>query len=293
MLKKIIQNAAYLAIGLVLFSCSNNQNKKNDKILDVELENEAANKFEDVFGAPSPDEILSLFEDSDMNYNEQALNDPEKVSSFISTNILAINLGVYVADAAYLNMFKQYSQMTPYLESVFKIVDKLDLGGVYAEFDFKKVFREMDNMDSLIVISEGVYHAVTNYMIEHDNEKQLCLISYGSMVELLYISLASIDVFDKNDLLLQHIFDQQLQITNIIEFSSQYSGVAEIDLMNANLARIEQVFMNVEHEDSETELAETDDGKLKISGGKKQGFTEKQFVELKTVVSEIRQHIVN
>lgn len=273
-------------------SCSNsNKKSNNDADLEVKVEQQMQNKFQSMFSAPSPEEMLLLFEDSNLDFKTDALHDADKVDEYISSSDLAINLGVYVTDAAYLNLFMQYSGMTSYLESVFKIIDKLDMGGVYLEFDFKKVFREMDNLDSLIVISEGLYHSVTNYMTENNNEAQLCLISYGSIVELLYLTLESIPEFDETDPVLQSIYDQHMQLANLIEFANQYSDVPEIIEMNKQLGNIKNALSEVEHVDSETTVKETAEGKLHIGGGKKQKFTEEKFIKLKTVVSEARQKV--
>lgn len=281
----------FALITLIIFGCTNNsKNANNDAELDVEVDKQVANKFESAFSAPSPEEMLMLFEDSDLDFKADALHDPEKVNEYISSQDLAINLGVYVTDAAYLNMFKQYSGMTNYLESTFKIIDKLDMGGVYLEFDFKKVFKEMDNLDSLIVLSEGVYHAVTNYMTENNNEQQLCLISYGSIVELLFLTFESIPSFQPDDAILQHIFDQQMQLASLSEFAMQYSDVPELDDMIKQLNSIEEILAEIEHVESETVVAEKD-GKLHIGGGKKQSITEEQFNKLKMTVTDIRKKI--
>ncbi len=285
-----------LSCALVLasiISCTNSKkNSQSDDILNVEVNTEHENKFESMFSAPSPEELMLVFSEADLSFNAEALSDPNKVSGLIGSKVLAVNLGVYVTDAAYLNMFKQYSQMTEYLESIFEIVDKLDLGGVYQNLDFKKMFQEMNNLDSLIVLSEGVYHAITDYMTDNNNEQQLCLISYGSVVELLYIAMESLPGYKPDDPVLQQIYDQNMQLKNLIEFASQYEGVEEIDDMISNLKMINNVFDEIETDDTETVLSETEDGRLKISGGKKHKITNEQFTKLKSVVKDIREKII-
>lgn len=292
-MKKIIPKCLFIAAFALVMACTSANKKANhENDLDVKVEEQTVNKFESVFSAPSPEEMLMLFEGSDLVFNSAVLHDAEKVTEYISSKDLTVNLGVYVTDVAYLNMFKQYSGMTNYLESVFKVIDKLDMGGVYREFDFKKVFREMDKPDSLIVLSEGVYHAVINYLTENNKEHQLCLISYGSIIELLYLTLESIPEFKADDPILQSIFDQHMQLANLTEFASQYSGLAEIDEMIKRLSNIERILAEVAHADSETVVKETEDGVLHIGGGKKHGFSKEQYEKFKLEVTETRHYII-
>lgn len=287
----------YLLFAFVLtgiLSCTNTKKKNQpDEFTNIEVEVEPENKFASMFSAPSPEELMFVFNDANLKFNTEALSNPKRVSGLIGSQALSVNLGIYVTDAAYLNMFKQYAQMTKYLESIFEIVDKLDLGGVYQKFDLKKLFLEMDNLDSMIVISEGVYLAVSDYMINNNKERQLCLISYGSVVELLHLATESISEYKQNDPVFQHIYDQNMQLKSLIEYASQYAGNPDIDEMISNLQLIDNVLNEVETDETKTAVTETDDGKLKISGGKKHKFTNEQFTKLKGVVNEIRETIIH
>jgi hypothetical protein len=280
---------------VMIVNCTSNKKTSNtdEDAMNVEFEKPKANKFERMFSAPSPEELMMLFEDTGLEFNSDVLNDPKNISNYISLKSLSCNLGVYVTDAAYLNMFEQYSKMASCLESIFKITDKLNLSGVLLKFDFEKVFREMDNPDSLIILSEGVYHAVTEYMVENENEQMLCLISHGSIVELLHLTIESVNEFNADDPVLQHISDQYMQLDNLMEFAQQYAGNADIEEMISQLALIQEVWGIVEHEETATVVSNNKDGELSISGGKKHRFTKEQFIKLKNTVNQIRTKITS
>ena len=277
---------------LVISNCTNSKQKSNDEEnIEVEVAKTGFNNFESSFSGISPEEVMTLFEDSDLEYKSEILNKPEKVDGYLTSKSLSYNLGVYVMDATYLNMFKQYSEMTSYLETIFKITDALEINGIYREFDFKKIFMEMDNPDSLIVLSEGIYLAITNYMTENNNESMLCLISTGSFVELLYLTMESIDEFDSEDPILQHISDQYMQLDNLYEFAMQYSDYPDMEQTIGYLSEIRDVMNVAEIVEDTTLVSNTDDGKMLIGGGKKHVFSEEQFLELKQIVKEIRNKI--
>jgi len=291
--KKNVLHYLLVLVVIGFVGCTSNKKPKgfeNDR-LNVEIEEISKNKFESMFSAPSPEEIISLFEDSGLKYNSELLNKPSNVKNYLTSRTLNLNLGVYVADAAYLNMQKQYATMTNYLEAIFEITDKLEITGIYEEFDFKKVFTEMDNLDSLSVISEGVYHAITDYMINTGNEAALCTISFGSLIELLHLALESMPAFNENDEILIHIFDQSMQIENLYDYAMDYSDDTDIKIILNDLSKLMEVWNMVEHTDSETVVSRTEDGLLKISGGKKPKFTEEQFLQLKNTVKKIRSKI--
>ncbi len=274
-------------------NCTNpDKSSKSDAgLLDIEVDKTSPNAFESSFSAPSPEELLMLFEGSGLVFNSHAVNSPNNINKYISSKSLSYNLGVYVTDAAYLNMFEQYGLMSSYLENIFNITDQLELSGIYNEFNFKKVFVEMDKPDSLIALSEGVYHAITNYMTETNNEQMLCLIYYGSIIEMLHLAIESIEEFKADDPVLQHLADQKMQLDNLTEFASQYDDNADVVEMLTRLEKLKAVWSTLEQTKKESRVAKGEEGKLIIGGGLKYSFTQEQFNELKRTVEEIRNEI--
>jgi hypothetical protein len=270
---------------------NNTSNKTDSSLLDVKVGKDVSNTFESTLSAASPEEVMTLFEDSEFVYKSNLLNKVANKSNYLTSKALSYNLGVYVMDAAYLNMFNQYSEMTNYLEIIFDITDALEINGIYSEFDFKKVFKEMDNPDSLIVLSEGIFNAVTNYMIENNNEPMLCLISTGSFVELLYLTLESVGKFTADDVVIQHIYDQKMQLDNLYEFSQAYIDNSEMEEMIGYLSQLVEIWNKVEFTQEETTVSKNQDGKLIIGGSTKPDFSEDQFLELKKTIKEIRTKI--
>lgn len=292
MKKELIIYAAAVFGILVIASCTNNKQSNNDEDnIEVEVEKTGLNGFESSLSVLSPEEVMTLFDDSGLEFKPELLNNPKKANDYLTSKALSYNLGVYVMDASYLNMFSKYSEMTSYLETIFKITDALEINGIYSEFDFKKVFKEMDNPDSLIVLSEGIYLAITNYMTENSNEPMLCLISTGSFIELLYLTLESIDKFDSEDPILQHISDQYMQLDNLYEFASQYSDNPDIEQTIGYLSEIQGVMHFVESKEDTTIVSNSDEGEMSIGGGTKHKFSEEQFLNLRKIVKNIRKKI--
>lgn len=278
---------------LITINCTNNSKslKTDSSLLDVKVGKEVSNTFESTFSTPSPEEVMTLFEDSELVYESKLLNKVSNVDNYLTSKSLSYNLGVYIMDAAYINMFEQYAEMTNYLETIFNITDALEINGISREFDFKKVFKDLDNPDSLIFLSEGIFNAVTQYMTENNNEPMLCLISTGSFIELLYLTIESVGDFKANDAVIQHIYDQQMQLDNLYEFSQDYTDNADIKEMVGYLSQLLEIWNKVEFTQDETSISKSQDGKLIIGGGTTPSFSEEQFLELKRTIKEIRTKI--
>jgi hypothetical protein len=210
------------------------------------------------------------------------------------TTTLSLNhsLGVYMADVAYLNIFHQYELMTPYLDGIFYISDKLNLSGIYNNFDFKKIFSEMNNPDSLELLSNNLFVTITNYMTETDNETTLCLVYYSSYIELLYLVLNSIDKFDADLPIIQHISMQSESLKDLYTYSENFSNNEDIKVMQKDLVKINKIWSSCEVVKEESNISQTKDGDMSIGGGCTYKLTEPLFDSLKTTVNEIREKII-
>jgi len=283
-----------LGLGILITTSCTNEKEKEKKIdsFDVSVEGTKTNDFDLMFSAPSPVEIFSLFEDSELKFNSNLLSNPKNFEEKTSLSSLNTSLGVYMADVAYLNIFNQFELMTSYLDGIFYIADKLNLSGIYNQFDFKKVFSDMNNPDSLELLSNNLFVTITNYMTETDNEKTLCIVYYSSYIELLYLVFNSIDEFDGNLPIIQHITLQSSSLNDLYKFSNKFSDDEDIKVMREDLSKINKVWGECEVVKSETNTSETENGELSIGGGNTLKLTESQFLQLKTTISELRGKII-
>lgn len=294
-MKKI---AIYVITGItLLFSpqCTNPNKSGNQdtSVTDVEVNDNSINAFESSFSSPSPEEIMNLFEDSGLEYNAGVLNSPENIGKYLTTKSLSLNLGVYVTDAAYLNLFKQSSSLNGYVESILQITDKLEISGIYQEMDFEKLTMQLDNPDSLIIISNIIYHAVTGYLIDNNQEPMLCMISYGAFIELMYLTLESVKEFSPENPAIQSIADQYMQLDNLTEYASQYSENEDVKEILTELSGIKTIWSQIESTEKANVVSKTTDGKISLQGGLKHKLTEEQFNKLKQVIGEIRIKMIS
>ncbi len=294
-MKKILIFTVFTGLAaLFTISCTNNNKSQKTEFdsLNVKAKKQITG-FGSTFSAPSPREIFILFEDSDIKFNSDLLPSSESYKSSLTTSSLNNCLGIYIADIAYLNMFSQYGLMTSYLESVFNIADKLDLTGVYDEFDFKKIFKNMDNLDSLEMLSDDLYMTITNFMVENDNEPSLCLVYYSSYIELLYLILPPVDEYDENSQLLQHVAMQGDGLKELYKYANNFNDNPDIEIMLTDLAKINKIWDDAETTKMEANVSKTEDGKMSIGGGVTYKHTKEQFILLKNTVTDIRTKLIN
>jgi len=100
-----------LLLFVFLISCKNESKEKVSDILQLEIDSLQAIEGEDVlYYFPSPNELMSLFMNFDLKYNETLLNSIENYKSFLSKKAQAINLGIYITDIAYIKIKSIFSK---------------------------------------------------------------------------------------------------------------------------------------------------------------------------------------
>ena len=145
-----------MATSLLLVSCGNNENAKDDA-----TSKDAAKKDSVVaevpettsYSLPSPLQIASIFKKSGLKYKNDLtsqLTDPAKYNTNLSKSI---NLGVYSGDLSYCVLNKQSQEAMKYMKLCHKLADNLGMGSVFEQANLSKRFeKNLENEDSLAYI---------------------------------------------------------------------------------------------------------------------------------------------
>jgi len=116
--------ARYIIILTVIlfFSCNikdkNIETRKVDSIMEViDFENLSVVKINDkLFSVPSPIQIAILTKELGIEYNKNILNSSKKYFAYNTSFTQALNLGVYGADLAYVNIYENKNIFTKNLK---------------------------------------------------------------------------------------------------------------------------------------------------------------------------------
>lgn len=278
---------------VLLISCKKDKKIKNYEIDRVDF-NELTNEIKkEYYSFPSPEEMFKYIDSFDINYNPELLHSPDFSDNYISSEDKAMNIGIYVADLAYITLFKKYNESVKYLQTIYKLCDKLRISSAYDKNFYDRINNNIKNFDSLKVIADEAYSILTKYLERNNKEHIFAMISIGGFVEFLYLSLNLCDKYSENNPVVKKIFDQKSVLSNIYNFAIQFNKDDAINKCIILVKPLYEFYLNLPTTGEKTKVTKTSGGVLKFSGGKQIVFEEKDFYKMKNLVNEIRFNIIN
>ena len=287
----LILCSVFITVGCRQVGTKNGQmSDENDSVHQKEL---VKTELSDVYHRfPSPNEMLMVLDKANLTFNQTLLNSPSKVNDYFESKSQALNLGIYIADFAYLSVFKKYNESTPYFESIYKLCDKLEFSSAFDYNILKRIQDNASNPDSLKAISDLAFNSLNDYLVSNNKEKSFVLISIGGFIEALYLTFGLSDSFTEDNILVQHIADQKYVLDNIVSFAKPYSDDIDIKSTLDLLSPVIEAYNKIEIIPEETKVTKTSDGKLIISGGDKLVLSEELYNKLHLSITNARNQII-
>jgi hypothetical protein len=225
-----------------------------------------------------------------LQFNNGSLNSAASYKNYIGLKKQAINLGVYISDLSYITMFEQHETTLEYYMAIHNLSEDLKISGAYSEPLVNRISDNMGNSDSLVVIAADAYNSIVDYLLAREQEDILAYISAGALIESLYLTLEYVDVFDKENELIQKTLNQKYMIANLTAYVRQQQ---KDEAINEELSKLNSLFANLESIESETTLQKTESKKLIIGGGSKLSISAENYVILKETIKNLRENFIN
>lgn len=290
-----INTLGIIAFLLVTISCRTEKRtytaeKLNDTIIDSQL----------VFGAdtnsvnyffPSPNEILEEVIVKKVAYNPDIPNPEENKIKYLERKQQALNLGVYLSDLAYTNLYGDKKLSLQYFSTIKDLSQKLS---IYQNLDndlFERGQRNITHRDSLNIVLQELYGDI-RYTLETSKRNNLyALITSGAIIEALYLSTYSVKDFNEYKAIAIKVFEQRYLVQNFYAFASNYKKDPNVqetmeifESFNALMAGAEKTTDKLEmHKDSKDHFT--------MKGGEDVNVTEMEFEKFKELVSIKRQEL--
>lgn len=240
---------------------------------------------------PSPGEILEEILVTEIDYNPKILNPVKNVSNYLEVKQEALNLGIYLSDLAYTNLYGDQNTALTYLKTVKDLALKLNIYKVVDEHLYERVQNNLSNKDSISLIINEMYGDIRDLLENSYRNNIYALIASGALIEALYISAMSVSDFTEYKAIANNIFEQKHLLNNFYAYASQYNH-------DSNVKEVLKLFENyksiMEQSQSKTSPVKvsTEKGKLKIKGGEEITVTEENFKLYKDNIIKTRQSIV-
>ena len=249
-IKNIIKHSFLIAsLGVLFTQCTNESEtvKSEDPIEDKTIANESSNimNFDgQLFSVPSPIQTAKLIKSSGADYNSNMVNSVDNINQYNSTFKQALNLGVYGADFAYVSYYGQDETSIQYMKNLKKLLDQLDLSSVVDENFVDRIGNNLEQQDSLMVISSDMFRTADNYLKSSDQSDVAGLILAGGFIESLYFS-ANLANMDSSGELSKRVGEQKQSVSNLVLLLSKNED-PQAQSLAKEFKELETIFENVQ-----------------------------------------------
>ncbi|MBG16667.1 MAG: hypothetical protein CL853_09985, partial [Crocinitomicaceae bacterium] len=108
------------------------------------------------FQVPTPNELFTLFDQVNVNFNSDLLSSTENIEQkYISNKNKALCFGVFSADLAFAANFGEASESLKYFSAIRNLGDQLNVNNAFDQVVFDRIEKNIDqnNNDSLFSLS--------------------------------------------------------------------------------------------------------------------------------------------
>src|SRR4030042_2308821 len=286
-----------LIITVILCGCKTEQTSKKDG--DTEAEtiefDELKQELRDVYYRfPSPAEMFSYLDSTGLRFDKKLLSLRRNADDYLTTRDQALNLGVYIADLAYISLFQRYKESIDYVQIIYKLSDKLRISSAFDKDLIYRIEKNIKNTDSLEVISDIALTNIIRYLSRNEKEDVFALISVGGFIEFMNISMLLANDYTVDNIIVKKIAEQKIVYENILKFACQYAGNNKnVDDVLELIHPVTVFFNQLKTETKQTTVSKSDEGKLVFGGGTRILLFKDEFDQLKEIILLIRSKIIS
>lgn len=292
LMNKILKPLASLFIlAITVVGCDGSGNEKKT---DAPATTEEAEVTEQGFGfdvmasdsyqVPSPNELFQIIKNSKLEYKEGLVT--SSTGNYTSSKSQALNFGRLTADIAYSASYENFQASIDNFEQLRGLASELGISYVFDELMVNRVKNNMENADSLEMISNNSYINIVNMLEENGESVNLSIISAGGFVESIYLLSSLIGEYEEGSEVIQRLADQKLVMENIIDYLNQHSDEAKVAEVITELNPITTVFLNLKEVETSPSMTERE-GRT-VLGGQKVAMNKAEFDELKKAAADYR-----
>jgi hypothetical protein len=166
---------------------------------------------------PSSFEVTKLLVEAGASYILNLCNPVDNVNRYISLKSKALNLGIYGADLSYAATYNQAQETMQYLDVSRELLTDLEIEAGFNEDMVTRIERNLDNVDSLILIISDSFVRTYKYLASNEQDDMSILVMAGSWIEALYITTQISLISKDNTEIIDIIADQNVSLEKLLE----------------------------------------------------------------------------
>jgi hypothetical protein len=201
-----------------------NKINMEEQVQDSELTLSEEEFYAMVQSIPSPIQSTALMQAVGAEYKENVLQVTDKSSNYVSWFAQSTNLGIYLADMGYANLYGETKKSMDYMISIRDLADKLKIGQFFDLETIKKLSDKKDDIDGLINESQMNFQKMNDYLQKQNRGKVSVAMIMGGWIEGLYLSAKIAQLNPTSQELLDNVAQQKLSLSTIELFLELYSS---------------------------------------------------------------------
>ena len=158
-----ILSATIIILLIVVAStyCNSNKKEKTDILNGVIIDTAILEQTSmSMYNISTPNEIIRIFGSNLLVYSHEFPNKPSRAKMYLDSKTQALNIGVYMTDAAYLNLFDFTAEAFTYIDAIYTLSEEIKISHIYDKDLYKRLVDSMGNKDSLIHLSEDIFFSL-------------------------------------------------------------------------------------------------------------------------------------
>lgn len=292
-LKPLLLNTVLL---LIVVSCS--QGKEDRSFNDDEIESnddyEELSELREIFyDLYSPTDAHKLIQNFDITFNPDILNPVENQYRYISSGKNAVNLGIYGADLSFCHLFGQAQEAINYMTAIYRLADRLGVGGDIVSQTERAMERSVFDPDSLFSKAGDIYYQADIKLKENEREGAAALILAGGWVEALYIGASFYDENNPDQNLEKQILSQKYSLERLVALLSNYQNDEFIARYLFMLRQLKIVFDSVEILYEDDDLVIDRENRKITSASPEFVYSSSTITQITSKIKLIRSDMVN
>ena len=233
----------------VFFSCASDEDEfldedfeDQEELADVEISEEIIDNL--IQSIPSPIEMTTLIKESGGDFNSQFISKTKNLSRFRTKYDKAINMGIFVSDLGYINIYEKTMYSIDYLDAIRTLADDLKIGQFFDFKTLRRLSKNSDNVDSLIFISTTNFNKMDKFLREQKRSELSVLMITGAWLEGLHIACQVAQV-SPNEEIFERIGEQKMNIDNLALMLQAFQGRPYFERLAENMKSLKEIYKNI------------------------------------------------
>lgn len=293
--RKQLKKLLVMALPLVFMaSCNSKKDDEKDGLLENTdtIKSAVLNVGGELFSVPSPIHTAMLIKRSGITYDKSALSAANKVNTYSTDFMRALNLGIYGADLGYVSLYDQTQDALGYLASIKQLSDKLGITSAFDVPTMDRIKNNITNKDSMMTLVGLAYRSSDAYLKNSQRTDISSLILAGGWVESMHFSLTAYKS-KPSDEIKYRIAEQKQALGSLVKILGANSSQEVVDLTTM-LNDLSKVYEGIKFTYNFVEpVTDTIKKVTYINSTTEVSVTNEQLKQISDKVKAIRDKIVN